>query len=378
LKNDLRILWVVMLTALLVWLLYRLAPVITPFAMAGALAYLGDPLVDRLERLRIIRWPVSRTLAVSVVFVLLSLLVAGMLLLVIPKTIDQVRQLIERMPMILEWIVTTAIPWVEAKLGLEFPAVDVASLSEAFKVYWKEVGTAALNIIGSVSAGGQFLVNSLLTFVLVPVVSFYLLRDWDKLVEGIRRLIPVRVEPIVSGLATEIDEVMGAFIRGQLMVMVALGLIYTLGLWIMGLDLAFAIGMLAGLLSIVPYLGTLVGVVAALIAASFQFQDLIHPLLVLLVFGVGQTLEGMVLTPKLVGEQVGLHPVAVIFAVLAGGHLFGFLGILLALPVASALNVLLRYADAQYRKSHLFHAPEPCEETENKPQTPPVDHNAQG
>jgi len=193
----------------------------------------------------------------------------------------------------------------------------------------------------------------------VPVVTFYLLRDWDKLMAGIQRLIPTRIEPIVSGLAAEIDDVMGAFIRGQFMVMIALALIYTTGLWLIGLDLAFAIGMLAGLLSIVPYLGTLVGVVAALIAAVFQFQDLIHAVLVLLVFGVGQTLEGMVLTPKLVGDKVGLHPVVVIFAVLAGGQLFGFLGILLALPVASALNVLLRYADVQYRKSHLFHVPEP-------------------
>ncbi len=366
-KNDLRILWVLILAVFLFWLLYRLAPVITPFALAAGLAYLGDPLVDRLERLKFWRWPVSRTAAVTVVFVLLTLLLAGMLLLVIPKTVEQIRQLIDRMPAILNWVVNTAIPWVEAKLGLEFPAMDVASLTETFASYWKELGSAAVNVIGSVSAGGQFVINVLLNFVLVPVVTFYLLRDWDKLIEGIRRLIPTRVEPIVSGLASEIDDVMGAFIRGQLMVMVALGLIYTAGLWMIGLDLAFAIGMLAGLLSIVPYLGTLVGVVAALIAASFQFQDMIHPLLALAVFGVGQTLEGMVLTPKLVGDKVGLHPVAVIFAVLAGGQLFGFLGILLALPVASALNVLLRYADAQYRQSHLFHTVGPCEEPPARP-----------
>lgn len=372
--NDLRILWGLILAVVLLWLLYRLAPVITPFAMAAGLAYLGDPLVDRLERLTFFRRPVSRTAAVTVVFVLLTLLVLGMLLLVIPQTIEQIRQMIDRVPTILAWLVNTAIPWVEARLGLTFPVMDVASLTETFKTYWKELASAAVNVIGSVSAGGQFLINSLLNFVLVPVVTFYLLRDWDKLIEGIRRLIPTRLEPIVSGLAREIDDVMGAFIRGQLMVMVALGLIYTLGLWIMGLDLAFAIGMLAGLLSIVPYLGTLVGVVAALIAASFQFQDLTHPLLVLVVFAVGQTLEGMVLTPKLVGDKVGLHPVAVIFAVLAGGQLFGFLGILLALPVASALNVLLRYADAQYRKSHHFHMAEPVEE----PQAKPLEDSAQG
>jgi predicted PurR-regulated permease PerM len=138
------------------------------------------------------------------------------------------------------------------------------------------------------------------------------------------------------------------------MVMIALGLIYTLGLWLLGLDLALIIGMAAGLLSIVPYLGTFVGVIAALIAAVFQFQDLLHPVLVLVVFAAGQTMEGMVLTPKLVGDRVGLHPVAVIFAVLAGGQLFGFLGILLALPVASALNVLVGYMHQRYRESGLY------------------------
>ncbi|MDH3924259.1 MAG: AI-2E family transporter, partial [Xanthomonadales bacterium] len=155
-------------------------------------------------------------------------------------------------------------------------------------------------------------------------------------------------------LCKEIEQVLGAFIRGQLMVMLALGLIYTVGLWALGLDLALIIGMGAGLLSIVPYLGTIVGVIAALVAAFFQFQDVLHPVLVLAVFATGQALEGMVLTPKLVGDQVGLHPVAVIFAVLAGGQLFGFLGVLLALPAASALNVLVGYMHQKYQESDLY------------------------
>jgi predicted PurR-regulated permease PerM len=355
LKNDTRILWAVILLALLLWLLYRLAPVITPFAMAAALAYLGDPLVDRLQLVRLRSWQVSRTVAVSIVFLLMSLLVLGLLLVVIPNTLEQIRHLIDRTPAIVEWLAETAIPWLEEKLGVTLPGMDVNSLTETAKTYWKELAKASVNVLGSVSAGGQALVNWLMNFVLVPVVTFYLLRDWDKLVAGVRKLLPPAIAPTVSELAKEIDEVLGAFIRGQFLVMIALGLIYTCGLLLIGLDLAFAIGMLAGILSIVPYLGTLVGVVAALIAAAFQFQDVIHPLLALAVFGVGQTLEGMVLTPKLVGDKVGLHPVAVIFAVLAGGQLFGFLGILLALPVASALNVLLRFADVQYRKSHWFY-----------------------
>jgi len=159
---------------------------------------------------------------------------------------------------------------------------------------------------------------------------------------------------VVSTLAREIEEVLGAFMRGQLMVMLALGVIYAAGLWLVGLDLAFIIGMIAGVLSIVPYLGTAVGVIAAVIAALFQFQDVFHTVMVLVVFAAGQSLEGMVLTPRLVGDRVGLHPVAVIFAVLAGGQLFGFLGILLALPVASALNVLVGHLHQRYTSSPLY------------------------
>ncbi len=362
-KNDTRILWVLILLVVLLWLIYRLAPVITPFAMAAALAYLGDPLVDRLQLLKLRNWPVSRGLAVSIVFLLMILSVLALLLVVIPKTLEQIRHLIERAPVIVAWFAETAIPWVEGKLGVKFPGLDAANLTATVKTYWRELASASVNVLGSVSAGSQAVMNWLMNFVLVPVVTFYLLRDWDLLVGGVRKLLPRSIEPTVSGLAKEIDVILGAFIRGQFMVMIALGLIYTGGLWTIGLDLAFAIGMLAGILSIVPYLGTLVGVAAALVAAAFQFQDLIHPLLALAVFGVGQTLEGMVLTPKLVGDKVGLHPVAVIFAVLAGGQLFGFLGILLALPVTSALNVLLRYADAQYRASHWFHALQPGDES---------------
>jgi predicted PurR-regulated permease PerM len=255
---------------------------------------------------------------------------------------------------LLEWFVGTALPWLQTKLGLTSIELDSESLIEALKAYWKEVSSTLLGVLGTVSRGGQAVVNWLMNLVLIPVVTFYLLRDWDKLLEGIRTLIPRNIEPTISDLCRKIDDVLGAFIRGQLMVMIALGLIYTLGLWAMGLDLAFIIGMGAGLLSIVPYLGAFAGVLAAIIAAAFQFQDWLHIVLVLAVFGVGQSLESMVLTPKLVGDRIGLHPVAVIFAVLAGGQLFGFLGILLALPVASALNVLVGFVHERYRQSDLY------------------------
>lgn len=346
--------FILALIAAMAWLLYLLAPVITPFVIAAGLAFLGDPLVDRLERMKFFRWRFNRTFAVLIVFVLISASLVLIFFIFVPMLRDQVERLVEKTPAIFEWIVGTALPWLQSKFGLSDFRFDADSLAAALKSYWREVSTAVVGVAGTVSRGGQMVMTWLMNLVLVPVVTFYLLRDWDKLIEGVRTLIPRNIEPTVSSLCAEIEQVLGAFVRGQLMVMIALGLIYATGLWAVGLDLALIIGMAAGLLSIVPYLGTFVGVVAALIAAVFQFQDVLHPVLVLAVFGLGQTLEGMVLTPKLVGDKVGLHPVAVIFAVLAGGQLFGFLGILLALPVASALNVLVSYMHQRYQESSVY------------------------
>lgn len=336
------------------WLLHRLAPVITPFAISAGLAFLADPLVDRLERIHIKSWQVSRTLAVVIVFILMSAGLTVFLLIIFPLLRDQLEHLIEKTPVILEWLGAIALPWVQEKLGLTAFELNTETITDALKSYWKEVSSAMVTVLGTVSRSGQAVFGWMMNLVLIPVVTFYLLRDWDKLIEGIRTLLPRKIEPTISRLSAEVEEVLGAFIRGQLMVMLALGIIYATGLWVIGLDLAFIIGMLAGLLSIVPYLGTAIGVLAALIAALFQFQDLFHPLLALVVFVAGQSLESMVLTPRLVGDRVGLHPVAVIFAVLAGGQLFGFLGILLALPVASAGNVLVRHVHDKYTNSSIY------------------------
>jgi len=336
------------------WLVHRLAPVITPFAISAVLAYLGDPLVDRLERLRVFRWRLSRTVGVVIVFVLLSGILGALLLLVLPLVRDQVIQLAVRAPEIVAWAANTALPWLQVKLGVAGFELNVDDLQNAARTYWKEASATLLKVLESVSRGGLTVFHWLMNLVLIPVVTFYLLRDWDRLVEGVRNLIPRKDEPVVSAVFGEIDEVLGAFLRGQLMVMVALGTIYSVGLMLVGVELNFIIGMGAGLLSIVPYLGTFVGVAAAVVAALFQFHDVLHVVLVLAVFGVGQSLESMVLTPYLVGDRIGLHPVTVIFAVLAGGQLFGFLGILLALPVAAALNVLVRHLNIRYRNSSLY------------------------
>ncbi len=348
------------LAAAFFWLVYRLAPVITPFVIAAALAYLGDPVVDRLEKVSIGKWHISRTLAVSIVFVLMTGGLFLLFLIVFPLLQKQVEHLVQSVPGALEWFAGIVLPWLQAKLGLTSLSLDTETITHALQAYWKELSSATLSVLGTVSRSGQAVLGWLINLVLIPVVTFYLLRDWDLLVDGIRKLLPRRIESAVIRLSSEIDEVLAAFVRGQLIVMFALGVIYTAGLWLLGLDLAFIIGMGAGLLSIVPYLGTMVGLVAAVLAAAFQFQDLFSMAMVLLVFAVGQTLEGMVLTPKLVGDRIGLHPVAVIFAILAGGQLFGFLGILLALPVTAALNVLVRHLRDEYTKSTLYHEDEEC------------------
>ena len=216
------------------------------------------------------------------------------------------------------------------------------------------MGGIAAGIMKSVTQSGLVFLAWLANLVLIPVVTFYLLREWDVLVARVGELLPRRVEPTIAMLARDCDEVLGAFFRGQLSVMLALGIIYSAGLWLVGLDLALLIGLVAGLLSFVPYLGFALGLLMAVIATVAQYHDLFHLVPIVLVFGVGQMLEGMVLTPYLVGDRIGLHPVAVIFAVMIGGQLFGFFGVLLALPVAAVVMVLLRYAHRQYRDSELY------------------------
>jgi predicted PurR-regulated permease PerM len=336
------------------WLLYLLSPVLTPFATAAALAYFGDPLVDRLEKISIRSWTFGRTFSVVIVFMLMITLFVILLVIIVPLLVEQFRQLADRVPAYLNWVSATGIPWLATQLGFDASAFDAAHITETLKAYWREISGAAFNVIETLGRGGKTILVMVTNLVLIPVVAFYMMRDWDLLISGIHDLLPRKLESRISKLASEIDDVLAAFVRGQMMVMFALGLIYTGGLWLIGIDLAFLIGMGAGLLSIVPYLGSIVGLTVAAAAALFQFHDAFHLLMVLVVFGGGQMLEGMFLTPRLVGDQIGLHPVIVIFAVMAGGQLFGFLGILLALPAAAALNVLVRHAHESYRNSALY------------------------
>ena len=327
------------------YLTYLLAPVLMPFVLAGMLAYLGDPLADRLEKLGL-----GRTLAVTIVFVVILLLTVGALLLLIPLISRQVDNLIQNLPSYGAWIRDTAVPWVQAKLRLDPHTFATGRVMDAVKEHIGSIGS----VIGKLSRSGVGVLMWMTNLVLIPVVAFYLLRDWDRLVAWIDAMLPRSIEPTVAHLARESDKVLGAFVRGQLLVMLALGIFYGAGLALVGLSVGPLIGMIAGLLSFVPYLGFIIGFGAAVIAVLVQYGDWTHLLLVCGVFVIGQLLEGYVLVPKLVGDKIGLHPVAVIFAVLAGGYLFGFLGVLLALPAASVILVLLRYLTERYRMSGLY------------------------
>jgi predicted PurR-regulated permease PerM len=342
--------WLVLaITALSGWLVYLLSPVLMPFVFSAILAYLGDPLTDKLEKHRL-----SRTQSVLVVFSAMSLVLVLVLFLLIPQLEIQIANFLGSLPAYAEKINGALLPWLEQRFGITLKPVKIDELINIVKNHWQKAGGIAATTMGSLSRSGGVIIGFLMNLVLIPVVTFYLLRDWDILVTKIYGLLPRRITPTTAKLAGEVDTVLSAFLRGQFYVMLALGCIYSLGLWIVGLDLALLIGMLAGLVSFVPYLGAIVGIVAACTAALVQFHELTQLVPVAVVFLIGQTLEGTILTPKLVGDKIGLHPVAIIFSVMAGGQLFGFLGILLALPIASIVMVFLRHVHDIYRDSEFY------------------------
>ncbi len=341
--------WLILAVAVgLVWFLRALGPVLTPFVVSAILAYLGDPLADRLEK-----W-MSRGIAVALVFLVMTLVLVLILLILVPLLENQISYLISQLPVYADWLQNQVWPWLQQRFGLQGVDLGADQFMILIKENWRQAGGIAAYVLSGLTQSGMAFFGFIGLMFLIPVITFYLLRDWDKLLLRLRNLLPRYAEPVISKLAAESDEMLGAFFRGQILVMLALGVIYSIGLSLLGLKLAVLIGLVAGLLSIVPYLGFAVGLIAALIAVVVQYGDLLHIFLVLGVFVVGQLLEGMVLTPWLVGDRIGLHPVVVIFAVLAGAQLFGFIGMLLALPVAAVLNVLLRHVSYLYRDSNLF------------------------
>lgn len=341
--------YVLALVILTGYLVYLLSPILTPFAVGALLAYLFDPLADKLES-----WKLSRTIAVTLVFFVISLIVFAIALILIPALERQISSFIRNLPEYFEWLRNNINPWLQSTFGIQTNVFDITELTQLLKSHWESAGGIAQSVLSSVTKSGLVIVNWLMNFLLIPVVTFYLLRDWDIITERVSQLIPRPYFNKVTQITSDANAVLSSFLRGQLSVMLALGTIYTVGLMIIGVELSLLIGMGAGLISFVPYLGTIVGLIAGVVAAMIQFGDINHIVYVLIVFGIGQLLEGFVLTPWLVGDRIGLHPVAVIFAVLAGGQLFGFVGVLLGLPLAAVIMVLLRHGHEKYMDSKLY------------------------
>lgn len=336
--------------ALVLLTFYKLLPILSPFLVSILLAYMGDPLVDILERYKL-----SRTWGVVLVFILLSLILLLLLLVLTPMIGRQLVSLYGLTPQLIDWLQHTAVPWLQTHLGINASASSLSNIKQMFSENLGKTTDIAQLLLSQVTASSLAFLGWLANMLLIPVVTFYLLRDWDILVAKMRRLLPRQKEGVIVQLVGECHEVLGAFMRGQLLVMLALGVVYAIGLITLGLELGLIIGILAGFASLVPYMGFAVGISAALIAGLFQFGLDPYPLLgIVAVFTVGQMLEGMLLTPLLVGDRIGLHPVAVIFSILAGGQLFGFTGVLLALPVAAVIMVLLRNMHKLYKESNMY------------------------
>src|SRR5210317_1714481 len=343
--TDLRLNWLIAI-ALTGWLFYLLAPVLTPFVAAALLAYMGDPLADRMQKLKM-----PRSIAVVAVFLITFIIVGLLVLLIGPLVRTQVGALFDALPDIARQVEQVWLPNISSWLNIE--AGDDVGVAPFLAKYGEMFGSWSGKVLLSVSKSGGALAAAVLSLFLVPIITFYMLRDWDTIMAHLGALVPESQRETVFALARESDEVLSAFLRGQILVMLALAFIYSLGLSLVGLKFAIAIGVVSGLVSFVPYLGFVFGIGLAGLTVALEPNPLWQMIGVVATFSIAQFIEGSLLTPKLVGTRIGLHPVIVIFAVAAGGQLFGFFGILLALPAAAVLSVLVRFAFNRYLKEHL-------------------------
>lgn len=334
--------------AVAVLLLYLLSPILTPFVAAGIFAYICNPLVQWL-----CAWKMPRTLAVVLVMCGLLLLLVLLLLIMLPLLEMEIGRLITRLPDWIEKARLRLLPVLQQWLGPDLQW-DSQAVKDALLSHSQSAGGAAAKLLSWLGSSGGVIIAVLINLLLIPVAMFYLLRDWNELVQRVDDLLPRHWHLKVNEILLEVDRILAEFLRGQISVMLLMSVYYCLVLWLVGLEFALPIGIVAGMLVFVPYLGMIVGLALATLAAAMQFQSLSDVLWVWGVFGAGQLIEGMVVTPWLVGDRVGLHPLAVIFALLAFGQLFGFFGVLLALPLSAILLVALRHGKVWYLSSDMY------------------------
>jgi predicted PurR-regulated permease PerM len=341
-------LWIVAAVVVLVLSLHWLGRVLTPFLVGAILAYLGTPLVDALERRGVIR-----ALGAVLTVVLFALGLTALFFVLVPLAQAEALAAARRIPDLLDQAAQKVVPWVEKYVGIKL-AFDVATVRSVVIEHLDSVREVGMRILYGVRSGGALLLTIVVNLALIPVVMFYLLRDWNMIVARADELLPRRWQSKVRTIARDVDAVLSEFLRGQLSLMVALAAYYVIGLSIAELEHAFAIGMLTGLLVFIPYVGYGLGLTLGITAALLQWTGWPSFLAVAAVYAVGQLLENYVLLPWLVGDRIGLHPLAVIFALLAFGALFGFAGVLLALPTSAVLLVGLRHLRAAYVASPIY------------------------
>jgi predicted PurR-regulated permease PerM len=333
---------------LLVWLL---GPVLTPFVVAAVLAYALTPLVDKLDGM--LGGKVPRVLAVVLVEMVFMLTLVAVLLLIVPILAKEIPLLREQLPILVDKVNAWASPLL-ASIGVKF-TLDAASVKTFVIKYLNSNGEETFSsLLSSLKLGGGVALFVVGNLVLIPVALFYLLMDWKRLVGLAQELVPRSMQERFTSFTGESDQVLGQYLRGQLLVMVILAVYYSIGLALFGLDLALPIGVFTGLAMFVPYVGFGIGLILAVLAGLLQFASVKALVMVAVVYGSGQIIEGFFLTPRLVGERIGLHPLAVIFMLLAFGQLFGFVGVFIALPASAVLLVAARRVRAGYLASDLY------------------------
>ncbi len=342
------IFWIIGFALFLV-LLNILSSILLPFVAGLAVAYFLDPVADWLEEQKL-----SRAISTTIILFAFFLVMALLTTVLFPLLQRQVVDLFRMIPGIIETIRTEAIPWAEQVMA-DLPPEALEDVRNAAKDFATSSVKWFTGLAGNLWKSGVAFFNLLSLIIITPVVAFYLLRDWDLITAKINQWLPRHAAPVIRAQFLEIDRTLAAFVRGQSIVCLVLALFYGIALTVVGLKSGLLVGLGTGLISFIPYIGAATGLVTGVGIALFQFNELLPIVMVACIFLIGQTVESYYLTPRLVGDRVGLHPVWIIFALLAGGALFGFTGVLLAVPVASVIGVLIRFAIARYLQSALFH-----------------------
>lgn len=352
-KPQKRIVAWLLIAAVITLVIWLLAPVLTPFVVAAVLAYALNPLVDKL--MRAFRGKISRWLAAILVEAVFIIAIIGVFMLVLPLFVKQMPQLLRQLPSLIE----QAQVWLQHQLQQQ--GVQLELNTQSYKAWLDsylnggaDAASAAGSVLSSLKVGGNVALSVLGNLMLIPMALYYLLVDWQRFIAGILALVPRGMRRATVSLVQEIDSILGQYLRGQLLVMMIMAVFYSIGLMLFGLNLAWSIGIFAGLAMFIPYVGFTLGALMAVLSGTVQMGFVDALVMTAVVFGIGQIAEGFVLTPRLVGERIGLHPLVVIFALLAFGQLFGFIGVLIALPASAALLVAVRRVRTVYVNSSLY------------------------